>query len=590
MKATDESQFDSFREQLWKLYSQPLHLVGGVSDTFRGWRQTRRWLAFVLVLPVVLFFIGVVGVASLVRLQHNEYISERYIDIANRLVPVNSLTANAFNQLEQEGIAAARRAAAEQLKPELDGTDSSDPQSTNTDPNAGAVAPEAVEFEDPLESSTVYDASDQPLSKATLEENRIILSRVVQLNDKDVDSIFRLVLTDYLLGQPEESEDLLEKVAPNGQSRYAPAHAWRAAQLIMKTRKRESVNPLQLMHHLDEARNWRDISPTYLIQYATLLVRYGQAGKALSVVKQAAERDSKFQLEVAKFAKLAGQKNDSVLAAEKALAVFSERLGTEVETEADRVKVSVAELFLGRPDQARKTLEDGIALAGPGNPKPILRRQLSEILRSQFNQSVKKNDDGSFSLEIDLLIEAAEVDPLNPGVGESVASLTQFKLRPPAQIVDIMRSQVAEGQATATTYMILANAAHRNERWDQAIGYWEQAVEKDSNNLNATNNLAVAITRHQPERIDYAIELIEELSSQLPPQPELLDSYGEILMAAGEYAEAITKLEQSLALDKSRINTRERLANAYDEIGLNESADVQRQLIQALKDSIKETP
>jgi tetratricopeptide (TPR) repeat protein len=120
-----------------------------------------------------------------------------------------------------------------------------------------------------------------------------------------------------------------------------------------------------------------------------------------------------------------------------------------------------------------------------------------------------------------------------------------------------------------------------------AITHWELCLAQNPNMILALNNLAVALSQSEPPQLDRSLELLDRATKIAGPDPELLDSKGEVLMRAGRTQEAVTSFEQSISLDNKRIPTRRRLAEAYRKLGLIELALAQEELVEKVQQSIK---
>ena len=66
---------------------------------------------------------------------------------------------------------------------------------------------------------------------------------------------------------------------------------------------------------------------------------------------------------------------------------------------------------------------------------------------------------------------------------------------------------------------------------------------------------------------------------------EFLDSKGEILEHAQRYQEAAEALETVLQGEPDRLGTRQRLMRCYEQLGLTEKANAQRNMIETLRAS-----
>ena len=116
-----------------------------------------------------------------------------------------------------------------------------------------------------------------------------------------------------------------------------------------------------------------------------------------------------------------------------------------------------------------------------------------------------------------------------------------------------------------------------------AMKYWESALEKEPDNCTVLNNIASCLVKLSPPNIDRAIELITKADSLLPDNPDLLDTWGEIMFEANRPKEAVIKFEKAIRIDKNRIETRKKIVAAYEACGMKEMAEAQSKVILSLE-------
>jgi tetratricopeptide (TPR) repeat protein len=109
--------------------------------------------------------------------------------------------------------------------------------------------------------------------------------------------------------------------------------------------------------------------------------------------------------------------------------------------------------------------------------------------------------------------------------------------------------------------VLIAEAAatyQRNQLWDSAIAMWTDTVAKSPHKLRPRFQLAMAYfqTGHYPE----AIEHFEKAAQLEPPKFDLLLDWGLAYGFIGKPAEAIAKLREAAALERS--------AHVYSQIGM----------------------
>jgi tetratricopeptide (TPR) repeat protein len=100
------------------------------------------------------------------------------------------------------------------------------------------------------------------------------------------------------------------------------------------------------------------------------------------------------------------------------------------------------------------------------------------------------------------------------------------------------------------TSLALAEWYELQAQYDEALKHYQQAQETIRQlELRAlmTNNYALLLALHQPEKVDTAQRLMTEAISVLGPQAALLDTRATVYLVAKEYQRAATELEAALA-------------------------------------------
>ena len=130
----------------------------------------------------------------------------------------------------------------------------------------------------------------------------------------------------------------------------------------------------------------------------------------------------------------------------------------------------------------------------------------------------------------------------------TVASLRRWKISRNALIGVLSLVLVAEAAATY----------QRNQLWSTAIDMWSDTVAKSPNKRRPRFQLAMAYFQagHYPE----AIEHFEKAAQLEPPNFDLLLDLGLAYDGVGKQADAIAKLRQAAAIEKS--------AHVYSQIGM----------------------
>jgi tetratricopeptide (TPR) repeat protein len=215
--------------------------------------------------------------------------------------------------------------------------------------------------------------------------------------------------------------------------------------------------------------------------------------------------------------------------------------------------------------------------------RPLLSLMLSNVRIAMFQQSIVPGQNGTMTADMARLESAIDADPSNPSISEQAARLLTQKIKPTRKIIDALRKQIDSGITTSESHSLLAQGFYLMGNEKEAIKNWELAIAKNPKDSNSHNNLAFCLFKSASPNIDRALQLINTANTIAPNNAEILDTFGQILMAAKKPKEAINKYEQSIAVDENRIETRKKLVDAYLAAGLNDLAKAQKEIIESME-------
>jgi tetratricopeptide (TPR) repeat protein len=129
----------------------------------------------------------------------------------------------------------------------------------------------------------------------------------------------------------------------------------------------------------------------------------------------------------------------------------------------------------------------------------------------------------------------------------------------------LLLAALEQHEHAAPLLLALAALRMRQDRFDDAILIYREALEKDPSNLVAMNNLALllALQKKQPEE---SLKLIETAIAVAGPLPALLDTRASAYLAAGQPEKALADLAEAIK-DEPRPNREFHLALAAEALG-----------------------
>jgi len=560
---------------------------GSILEGWSEWSRTRQWWLVAVTAPLAIALVSTIVGVGFFRLQSGDGISQTLVNKVDRTL--------GFEATLQSSMEAHMQRNALSVK--------SDPA-----PNSN------------LSDADPVDTLELSKESKLLEEVDLLLERAQKLSPNNSQIKLRKALVAAKRGNFELADTLMKELTRKEITIISPAHAWSAIAMLGSQKLPAPGDQEELEQHLQHAAEWKNIDPALLTIYSTMLLRSGKTDRALELAKNAAKLRPELNLAYSQILKYAGpaQENEMQRAAKAAEAAYRLKLGTANEPESDRIACANAILMTDRIDVAIELLREGMGT--DESPRREVRRVLSDLLIREYRRAnvgwlavasvdkPKPDAKNSNPLNPDLtaetmksdttiaetakteidwarLLEAAEVDPDNPNVGQEIAFQVRNRQKTPPELNDVLLRQLKLGKASTSTLLLVAERYLERGKLPEARLLWEQILEKDPYSLPAMNNLSVTISRDQPPDAKRALDLIDRAYRAFPRNAELCDSYGEIYMNLGRSMEAVSKYEEAIKIDPSRVGSRIRLAQCYRDAGLPGVAAEQERIIEELKNA-----
>jgi len=503
--------------------SHPFNLLQSTVEFFLAWFFTRRWVSLLVFSPALILLISAVTLISLGAYRDHATMLKEY---------------SAWFEAESEALAGAEDAVAEKS------------------PSNPLLKEEKV---------TPY--------------GEMLLRRVLQLEQSDTRANYLVAAQLAKKGKVGQARQMMRRLAPQAAKGFAPAHAWLAADQLMRRGVTSREDKIELLHNLEIASTWDGSGPALLAAFARLLESEGRIGEAIASLTEAAKREPSLNVELANLAYRNNRKQPQEKASESAKKVIEDKIKESKATATDYAQLANLLLLEQKTDEALNRAQQGLAIAPDS---AALKRLASEALRFKYLLTIKNSADGT-QVNLGLLDAALKFDPTNPAVTEEIAKLSIIGKEATPELETALNNQLANGQATAMTHILLANKFLASGKLKEAIPHLKMALRQAPDNPNVLNNLALATAMVSPEEIDQAIEWIDKALSIQGNNPELHDTHGQILMLKGDELGAITSYQTAIGLDGKRIVTRELMLVACEKAGMNELAEAQRAAITSLK-------
>jgi tetratricopeptide (TPR) repeat protein len=229
----------------------------------------------------------------------------------------------------------------------------------------------------------------------------------------------------------------------------------------------------------------------------------------------------------------------------------------------------------------------------------IQDKQVDKALAAANDQIAKSPNNSSFYDLLGTVLFESKKD--TKGAEAALRKAVELDKSNSNALVKLGKVQIAEGaadQALATyqqsikdnprevTFYILAGELYEaKNQWDQARTMYQQALNVQSDNPTASNNLAYLILQ-QGGNVDLALAMAQTARRGIPDSPNFADTLGWAYYQKGVYKSAISLFQESLRLNEKQgapddADVHYHLGLAYQKT--NQPALARQQLERALK-------
>ncbi len=541
-------------------------LAGFVYD----WIITREWSRALLCwLP--LFLLGGIALATASgNWRDRNHLAQWYLDLGNEEIAEweqawapQAVSAQTIGQVEANGASTAQETS-------LPSDGSSETQSDSA--NGRSEENSATEKEDPDKTTPVSRFAET-------------LFRRVQLLMPSERSQFVIAATLAQRGAVDQAQTMLAKVAPDNAQGYAPAHTLVARLLLVEMTKTSQAAfeelKRRLKHHIWEARRWNRCPQAVLQAGSDLFWLDGERDKSLALLSNSAERHPDDNFPLAQRAQMCGDQRQFEHAWPKAEQYLKSVLAGDSKDVNTRLRLAQTYAMAGNFDRCEEVLRE-VPLA---ERTPEITRALSQVYLMRYGQSQSLAKD-KLTVNLQFLEMAMREDPTNPYVAEEVAKLARMQGPTPSEeMIEHLKSKLAEGTATAVTHACLAEMRLIRKELELAIPHLEQIIGRLPNSAEYLNNLAYCLAELHPERFEEALgyATLAVTESKQQPKADYYDTLSHVLSRLDRHKEAITAIETAIELDRRRSDFHERAAAEYRAVGDESMAQIHLGVIERLK-------
>jgi tetratricopeptide (TPR) repeat protein len=430
----------------------------------------------------------------------------------------------------------------------------------------------------PLGLATKYSSA----GRAAVQQQKwpdalLYLERAVELGLKDRDSMFQLAVAAEQLKDESRKIAVLEKLAPDTHAVYAPAHLWKATQIlsapiVTKELGAEAEKHLKYVIQLDAGN---------VNAHSILGDLYFQAGlwrSAIEHLRYSGQRSFKYRLMLAKASAAAGNVPAARTYAEAVYTGAREVLNAAPGDATIRLELGEAALLLERYGEAVKILEEGLTLSD----KPEFRQAMALVL-VHWSDALLDQSAENRPRAFQLLANALEQNPNELVLFEKLLKLLRDQDETATTAEAFLKTNIVQGRAVGISHLILGTSYFERGNVDLAGTHLEQAFRLLPTGLIVANNFAWYLVKSEDPDPEQALRIIDAVIKEDSVRPEFHDTRGHVLVARKDWKAAIAEFEYALSRLPPNSDTHRGLAEAYLGLGLKDLADEHTRMAQEIE-------
>jgi tetratricopeptide (TPR) repeat protein len=438
-----------------------------------------------------------------------------------------------------------------------------------------------------ITSTTQYDialkykaAGEAAMRSEDWDKASLCLERCVTLGVHDQESLFSLARAAEKRGDESQKFAVLSRLAPDDTPVYAPAHFWKATQLLSSG---AAISQETASKAEKQLRFVLQLEPENPDAHSILGDLYFQAGiwrSAIEHLQQSRNTGFKYRLLLAKAHGALGKLEPARSYAENVLTDTRKILDQDPGNMEIRLQMGEAALLLEEYEEAVRILQEGLSL----QDSPAYRQALALVLIHWADSLLEKSDQNAIAA-FQLLAVAVEQNPNEFTLFDRILSLLRQQNDTSIQAEAFLKRNIVDGKAVGLSHLILGTHLLEQQEPDQAGLHLEQAFQVLPNAAIVANNLAWCLVKGETKDPERALVLIDQVIARDPDFAEYYDTRGHILLELKRWKEAAAALEKALSGIPPNSATHLGLSDAYRNLGMTEISDEHRRRAEQLAKS-----
>lgn len=434
-----------------------------------------------------------------------------------------------------------------------------------------------------INARTAFVNKDYALAKTYYQ-------RLVTAGELPKDQLFVWAVILSKTGEGQKASRLIDKLAPDSEAGFSSAHEFKALQISrnLSADKAAKVKDPEILKklkwHLDHLDHTKDRSPEISEVWAAYCFAVGDTVQAIGHLENSAKKKPFQYVLISEYHKNQGDADAQKQSLENAETAFRQLLADDKFNHPNRISLANVLVRQENIREARRVLLNGLLL----QPDPQIRHAIADFLVMQHDKDRQSNNDVGAQLQF--LVDAIKMDPNHVKIYKRLVAMHKESKQSTDRLAEIrstLQDIVASEQSTALAHLALSNVHQQEGNIEHADFHLEQAYKADKDMPFIVNNLAWCLAHSADPDLDRALELAEKAVRQRPEDPRIRDTYGTILFKLERYRESASELNLALQGAQNPKQIHDKLAAAYDKLGMVQQARIHREKSDSMEKETK---
>ena len=409
------------------------------------------------------------------------------------------------------------------------------------------------------------DAVSAALKADDVELAKLWLGRLVQLQPDDQRTLFYWALIERSSGNVQRSTQILEKLAPDSQPGYAPAHALRAEQMMTQGESWDAPRMSLIRYHLEQAERANRVSDRVFGMFGVINMKCGDAAMAVDYFTKASKIDEQWLPMLAQ----AQLSSGDTASAERSFSKLRERFKQAVAKNPADVDATLnwsrCEMALGNLSSAEEIVRAGLTVSNDAK----YGRRLVEIYIARYDSIVDEKPamDSAASIQaLSVLDAAVRIAPADPDVINRLCHLSNVSESIRPRLKNQLDEMLQDQSATPLVHFVLGVIGLDEQEFELARDHFEICRLQGLATSSVLNNMAWAQLHQKSADLSQALELVQAAHALDPDNYEIIDTRGHIYARQAQLIPAISDLERAIPHIRHVERSRRTLQTCYAQL------------------------